>query len=58
MIEELHQPSNAQLLLKSIVETIKATAPVLAEVVKQGVREGIYNIRQNSFAWLNYGQWP
>jgi|UPI0004B8CFDF hypothetical protein len=44
MIEELHQPSNAQLLLKSIVKTIKATAPVLAEVVKQGVREEIYNI--------------
>jgi len=43
MIEELHQPSNAQLLLKSIVKTIKATAPVLAEV-KQGVREEIYNI--------------
>ncbi|MGL6218108.1 MAG: hypothetical protein ACRC36_08725 [Lacrimispora sphenoides] len=43
MIEELHQPSNAQLILKRIVVTIKATAPVLAEVVKQGVREGIYN---------------
>lgn len=43
MIEELHQPSNAQMHQKSIVETIKDTAPILAEVVKQGVREGIYN---------------
>lgn len=45
MIEELHPPSNAQRLQKRNVETIKATAPVLAEVDKQSVREGIYNIR-------------
>ncbi len=43
MIEELHQSSNAQMHQKSIVETIKDTAPILAEVVKQGVREGVYN---------------
>lgn len=58
MIEEQHQPSNAQLYQKRIVETIKATAPVLAEVVKQGVSKWIYNSLQNTFAWLNYGQWP
>ncbi len=28
MIKELHQPSNAQPHQKSIVETIKATAPI------------------------------
>lgn len=43
MIEELHQPSNAQMHQKSIVETLKETAPILADVVKQGVREGVYN---------------
>lgn len=42
MIEELHQPSNAQMHQKSIVETIQASAPILASVVEQGIREGIY----------------
>jgi AcrR family transcriptional regulator len=43
MIEELHQPANAQMHQKSIVETIRASAPILAGVVEQGIREGVYS---------------
>lgn len=43
MIEELHRPSNAQMHQKSTAETIRASAPILADVVKQGVKEGVYN---------------
>jgi len=43
MIEELHQPSNAKMHQKSIVETIRAIAPILSGVVEQGIHEGVYN---------------
>jgi AcrR family transcriptional regulator len=42
IIEELHKPANAQMHQKSIVEIIRASAPVLADVVGQGIREGVY----------------
>jgi len=42
MIEELHQPSNAQMHQKSIVETILAVSPILTDVVRQGIGEGLY----------------
>lgn len=44
MIEELHDYSNAQMHQKSIVETIQAVAPIMGEVIEQGVREGIYGV--------------
>ena len=43
MIEELHHVANAQMHQKSIVETIKAIAPILADVVRQGMREGVFH---------------
>jgi AcrR family transcriptional regulator len=43
ILTELHKPANAQMHQKSIVETITATAPILAEVITQGIQEGVYN---------------
>jgi hypothetical protein len=42
VIDELHKPANAQMHQKSITQTIQAVAPVLAGIVKQGIREGVY----------------
>lgn len=42
IIEELHQPSNAQMHQKSITAAIRAIAPILAAAVEQGIREGVY----------------
>ena len=42
MIQELHRPSNALLHQKSIAQTIHAVAPIIADVVKQGIKEGAY----------------
>lgn len=44
MIEELHDYSNAQMHQRGIVETIQAVAPIMAKVIEQGVREGIYEV--------------
>lgn len=43
MIRELHSPANALLHQKSIAQTIRAVAPIIASVVEQGIREGIYH---------------
>jgi AcrR family transcriptional regulator len=40
VIQELKKPANAQLHQKSVVQTLRGVAPVLAEVVRQGVTEG------------------
>ena len=42
MIEELHRPSNALLHQKSIAQTLNAIAPIITEVIEQGIREGVY----------------
>jgi AcrR family transcriptional regulator len=42
MIRELHKPANALLHQKSLARTIRAVAPILANVVEQGIREGVY----------------
>jgi AcrR family transcriptional regulator len=42
LFDELHQPSNAQMRQTAILETVKKVAPILAKVVEQGVKEGIY----------------
>lgn len=44
ILEELHQPANAQMHQKSITQTIQAVAPIIGEVVKQGIEEGIYKV--------------
>jgi AcrR family transcriptional regulator len=43
MIQELHKPNNALMHQKSIVQTIRAVAPIMAGVVEQGIREGVYH---------------
>jgi AcrR family transcriptional regulator len=45
MIQELHSPANALLHQKSIAQTIRAVAPVIAGIVEQGIREGVYHTR-------------
>ena len=42
MIEELHRPANALLHQKSIAQTVRTVAPIMAGVVEQGIAEGIY----------------
>jgi AcrR family transcriptional regulator len=42
MIEELHRPANALLHQKSIAQTLNAVAPIITEVVEQGIRAGVY----------------
>jgi AcrR family transcriptional regulator len=46
MIRELHRPANALMHQKSIVQTIRAVAPIIAGVVEQGNREGVYHTRR------------
>ncbi|MDR1393358.1 MAG: TetR/AcrR family transcriptional regulator [Bifidobacteriaceae bacterium] len=43
IIDHLHRPDNAQLRRRSLVETIRGVAPVMARVVEQGVAEGVYS---------------
>ena len=42
ILQELHRPSNALLHQKSIIQTIRAMAPLIAGVVEQGTQEGVY----------------
>jgi AcrR family transcriptional regulator len=43
MIHELHRPVNALLHQKGIAQTLNAVAPIIAQVVRQGIEEGIYH---------------
>jgi AcrR family transcriptional regulator len=43
VIAELHKPANAQMHQTILVKTTQAVVPILAEIVEQGIREGIYN---------------
>jgi AcrR family transcriptional regulator len=43
VVEELHRPANARMHQMSIVEAVRGVAPVMAELVKQGVSEGVYH---------------
>jgi AcrR family transcriptional regulator len=43
IIEELHQDGNAAFHQKSLTETILALSPLLAEAVKQGISEGVFD---------------
>lgn len=43
MLHELHRPSNALLHQKSITQTLNAVAPIMADIVEQGNREGVYH---------------
>lgn len=42
MISDLHDAANTQFHLMSVIETIRALTPVLAGVVDDGAREGVF----------------
>lgn len=42
LIEEFHTQGNAEFHLLSIVETVKGLTPVLADVVSEGVEQGVF----------------
>jgi AcrR family transcriptional regulator len=42
VLDELHRPANERMHQMSIVEAVRGIAPVMAEVIKQGVSEGVY----------------
>jgi AcrR family transcriptional regulator len=42
-IEELHHPDNAMLHQRSISGTIDMLAPIMADVITQGMEEGVYH---------------
>lgn len=41
IVNELHHQDNSAMHQKSLVETVLALSPILAEVVEQGIKEGI-----------------
>ena len=43
IIEQFHQPNNAEMHQKSLVQSIIHLSPVLAEVLEQGIEEGIFS---------------
>jgi AcrR family transcriptional regulator len=44
VIEDLHLPENRELHERINVETILEFGPIMAEVVEQGVREGVFHV--------------
>ncbi|MEC2258925.1 TetR/AcrR family transcriptional regulator [Bacillus cereus] len=43
IIEQFHQPNNAEMHQKSLVQSIIHLSPVLTEVLEQGIEEGIFS---------------
>ncbi|MGE6630603.1 TetR/AcrR family transcriptional regulator [Bacillus sp. NPDC077027] len=43
MIEQFHQPSNAEMHQKSLIQAVQQLTPVLADVIIQGVKEQIFH---------------
>ncbi|GEU03336.1 TetR family transcriptional regulator [Bacillus anthracis] len=43
MIEQFHQPNNAEMYQKSLVQSIIHLSPVLTEILEQGIEEGIFS---------------
>ncbi|MBP3972443.1 TetR/AcrR family transcriptional regulator [Bacillus sp. WL1] len=43
MIEQFHQPNNAEMHQKSLVQSIIHLSPVLTEILEQGIEEGIFS---------------
>ncbi|MDR1117900.1 MAG: TetR/AcrR family transcriptional regulator, partial [Bifidobacteriaceae bacterium] len=42
IIDELHRPANQKMHVKSITETIRRVAPIMARVVEEGIAAGVY----------------
>ncbi|HDR7287288.1 MULTISPECIES: TetR/AcrR family transcriptional regulator [Bacillus cereus group] len=43
MIEQFHQPNNAEMHQKSLVQSIIHLSPLLTEILEQGIEEGIFS---------------
>ncbi|MEC0127901.1 TetR/AcrR family transcriptional regulator [Paenibacillus pabuli] len=43
LIEQLHSVHNVEMHQKSLVETVIRLSPILAEVVEQGIQEGVFH---------------
>ncbi|WIV17522.1 TetR/AcrR family transcriptional regulator [Paenibacillus polygoni] len=43
MIEEFHEPDNAQIHQKSLTETILQLTPILTEVIEQGIEQKLFS---------------
>ncbi|WP_211746067.1 TetR/AcrR family transcriptional regulator [Paenibacillus sp. Marseille-Q4541] len=43
MIEQFHEPDNAQIHQKSLAETILQLTPILTEVIEQGIEEKLFH---------------
>ncbi|KXY11606.1 TetR/AcrR family transcriptional regulator [Bacillus sp. FSL K6-0067] len=43
MIEQFHQPNNAEMHQKGLVQSIIHLSPVLTEILEQGIEEGIFS---------------
>lgn len=43
LIEQLHHVQNVEMHQKSLVETVLRLSPILAEVVEQGIEEGVFH---------------
>ncbi|WP_243820988.1 TetR/AcrR family transcriptional regulator [Bacillus thuringiensis] len=43
MIQQFHQPNNAEMHQKSLVQSIIHLSPVLTEVLEKGIEEGIFS---------------
>lgn len=43
MIEQFHQPNNAEMHQKSLVQSIIHLSPLLTEILEQGIQEGIFS---------------
>lgn len=44
VVEDLHRPENRELHDQINIETIKAIGPVLANVIRQGCEEGVFDV--------------
>lgn len=42
LIEQFHAPGNAEMHQRSLVYSVKKLSPILAEVVRQGIEEGVF----------------
>ena len=57
IVEQLHHDDNSALHIKSLTETILAISPAMAQIIQQGVDEGVYNTLypQESFEFVYAG---
>lgn len=42
-VEQFHQSGNAEMHQKSLVETVRRLTPVMGDIVRQGIKEGVFH---------------